>query len=108
MRDWRTWMWFVFTQVEGLGSSRRAREYAIGSREEAEAYLVHPTLGPRLRECNGRLNAVEGWTANEILGSPDDLKSCSPMTLSAEAADDPTPFEQALERYYHGGDASGR
>ena len=96
------WMWFVFPQMAGLGSSRMAQRYAIGSREEAEAYLAHPTLGPRLRECTGLVNAVESRTADEIFGSPDDLKFRSSMTLFDAVADDPEPFETALERYYDG------
>jgi uncharacterized protein (DUF1810 family) len=96
------WMWFVFPQVEGLGSSRRARTYAIGSRAEAEAYLAHPTLGPRLRECTGLVNDVEGRSANEIFGSPDDLKFRSSMTLFEAVADESAPFRRALEDYYGG------
>ncbi len=96
------WMWFVFPQMEGLGSSEMAQRYAIGSRAEAEAYLDHPILGPRLRECTELVNAVEGRTASEIFGSPDDLKFRSSMTLFATVADDPGPFETALERYYDG------
>jgi uncharacterized protein (DUF1810 family) len=96
------WMWFVFPQVAGLGSSEMARRYAISSRGEAEAYLAHPTLGPRLRECTGLVNAVDGRSATEIFGSPDDLKFRSSMTLFEAVADDPTPFETALERYYDG------
>jgi len=96
------WMWFVFPQMEGLGRSRMARRYAISSRGEAEAYLAHPTLGPRLRECTGIVNAVEGRSANEIFGSPDDLKFRSSMTLFEAAADDPAPFVTALDKYYDG------
>jgi uncharacterized protein (DUF1810 family) len=96
------WMWFVFPQVEGLGSSRRARKYAIGSRAEAEAYLAHPTLGPRLRECTGLVNDVEGRSATEIFGSPDDLKFRSSMTLFEAVADESEPFPTALERFYDG------
>ncbi|MFC7227294.1 DUF1810 domain-containing protein [Salinirubellus salinus] len=105
LRDGRKrthWMWFVFPQMEGLGSSRMAQRYAISSRAEAEAYLEHPTLGPRLREWTALVNDVEGRTANEIFGSPDDLKFRSSMTLFAAVADDPEPFETALERYYDG------
>ena len=96
------WMWFVFPQVEGLGSSRMARRYAIGSRAEADAYLAHPVLGPRLRECTELANGIEGRSAIEIFGSPDDKKFRSSMTLFEAVADDPTPFEAALERYYDG------
>jgi len=96
------WMWFVFPQMAGLGSSRPSRRYAIASRAEAEAYLAHPILGPRLRDCTALVNAVEGRSATEIFGSPDDLKFRSSMTLFDVVADDPTPFDTALERYYGG------
>lgn len=96
------WMWFVFPQMDGLGSSRMARRYAISSRAEAEAYLAHPILGPRLRECTELVNDVEGRSANEIFGSPNDLKFRSSMTLFDAVADDPTPFRTALEAYYDG------
>lgn len=94
------WMWFVFPQVAGLGSSRKARRYAISSRDEAEAYLAHPLLGPRLRECTEIVNGIEGRSANDIFGSPDDLKFRSSMTLFDAVAADPTPFRTALKRYY--------
>ena len=94
------WMWYVFPQMRGLGSSQTAQYYAIDSREEAEAYLEHPTLGPRLRDCTEIVNAVEGRSANDVFGSPDDLKFRSSMTLFDAVADDPTPFRTALKRYY--------
>ncbi|MFC7019677.1 MULTISPECIES: DUF1810 domain-containing protein [Haloarcula] len=94
------WMWFIFPQVEGLGKSPTARKYAISSRREAEAYLAHPVLGHRLRGCTEITNGIEGRTANEIFGSPDDLKFRSSMTLFDAVADDPTPFRTALEKYY--------
>lgn len=96
------WMWYVFPQMAGLGSSRLSRRYAIASRAEADAYLAHPVLGPRLHECTALVNGVEGRSATEIFGSPDDLKFRSSMTLFDAVADDPTPFETALERYYGG------
>ena len=96
------WMWFVFPQIEGLGRSRMARRYAISSRGEADAYLRHPVLGPRLRECTELANGVEGRSAAEVFGSPDDRKFRSSMTLFGAVADDPTPFETALDRYYDG------
>lgn len=96
------WMWFVFPQVAGLGRSRKARRYAISSREETEAYLAHPILGPRLRECTELVNAIEGRSANDVFGSPDDEKFRSSMTLFDAVSDGPTPFETALERYYDG------
>lgn len=94
------WMWYIFPQVAGLGSSRRAQRYAISSREEAEAYLEHPILGPRLRECTEIVNGIEGRSANDIFGSPDDLKFHSSMTLFDAVADDATAFRTALERYF--------
>ena len=96
------WMWFVFPQVAGLGRSDMAHRYAIDSLAEARAYLAHPVLGPRLRECTELVNDVDGRTANEIFGSPDDLKFRSSMTLFEVAADDPGPFRAALETYYDG------
>jgi uncharacterized protein (DUF1810 family) len=94
------WMWFVFPQLEGLGSSETAQRYAISSRAEAEAYVTHPILGPRLRECTAIVNGLEGRSAHEIFGSPDDLKFRSSMTLFDAVADDSTPFRTALQRYY--------
>lgn len=96
------WMWFVFPQMAGLGSSQTAQRYAISSREEAEAYLAHPILGPRLRDCTELVNAVDGRSANDIFGSPDDLKFRSSMTLFDAVSDAPVPFRTALERYYDG------
>ena len=95
------WMWYVFPQMEGLGRSQMAQRYAISSRSEAEAYSTHSILGPRLRECTEIVNAVEGRSANDIFGSPDDLKFRSSMTLFDAVADDPTPFRTALELYYN-------
>ncbi len=94
------WMWFVFPQFAGLGRSEMAQRYAISSREEAEAYLNHPILGPRLRECTGIVNTLDGRSANDIFGSPDDLKFRSSMTLFAEVADDPIPFRMTLNKFY--------
>ena len=98
------WMWFVFPQIAGLGSSSMAQRYAIGSVDEARAYLAHPVLGPRLRECAQALLDVEGRSAADIFGYPDDLKLRSSMTLFARAADDPAVFQAVLERYYDGPD----
>lgn len=95
------WIWFVFPQVEGLGSSPMSQHYAISSRAEAEAYLEHPILGPRLRECTELVNAIEGRSANDVFGS-DDQKFQSSMTLFEAVADDPTLFSTALDRYYDG------
>lgn len=94
------WMWYVFPQVAGLGSSQMSQRYAISSRDEAEAYLAHPILGPRLRECTELVNNIEGRSANDIFGSPDDLKFRSSMTLFNAVSDGQTPFRTALEQYF--------
>ncbi len=96
------WMWFVFPQLAGLGHSDMARRYAIGSLAEARAYLAHPVLGARLAGCAALVNAVEGRTVREILGSPDDLKFRSSMTLFAEAGPGTAVFGAALRRYFDG------
>ncbi|MFC6954857.1 DUF1810 domain-containing protein [Halorubellus litoreus] len=96
------WMWFVFPQIAGLGRSEMAQRYAIDSLEEAKAYLAHPVLGPRLRDCTELVLDIEDKTANEVFGSPDDLKFRSSMTLFEIAADDGALFADALEKYYDG------
>jgi uncharacterized protein (DUF1810 family) len=96
------WMWFVFPQIAGLGRSPMAGRYAIASLEEARAYLAHPVLGPRLRECARLVNAVEGREIDEILGYPDDMKFRSCMTLFAHATADDAVFRAALDRYFGG------
>jgi uncharacterized protein (DUF1810 family) len=96
------WMWFVFPQVAGLGRSPMAREYAIASLEEARAYLAHPLLGSRLRECAEALLAVSDRSAREVLGDVDALKLRSSMTLFALAAPDDPLFDAVLARYYGG------
>jgi uncharacterized protein (DUF1810 family) len=96
------WIWFIFPQIRGLGSSAMAEKFAISSQEEAAAYLADPLLGPRLRECTKLVNAVEGRSAYEILGDPDDLKFRSSMTLFATVAEDKRVFEQALKKYFDG------
>jgi uncharacterized protein (DUF1810 family) len=96
------WMWFVFPQVAGLGHSPTARRFAIASQDEARAYLAHPLLGPRLRQCVTLVNAVEGRSAHDIFGSPDDVKFRSSMTLFAAAASDREIFLAALQKYYGG------
>jgi uncharacterized protein (DUF1810 family) len=98
------WIWFIFPQIAGLGSSPTARLYAIASLDEARAYLAHPVLGPRLRECAQALLAIDGRSARDILGYPDDLKLRSSMTLFARAADDPGVFQAVLDRYFDGPD----
>lgn len=96
------WMWFVFPQIRGLGHSPMAMRYAIGSLEEATAYLRHPVLGARLRECTRAVQAVDGRSATEIFGQPDDVKFRSSMTLFAAAGDDAAPFAAALQKYFAG------
>jgi len=96
------WMWFIFPQIRGLGSSWMAQKYAISSRAEAEAYLAHAVLGPRLEECTELVNRVEGRRAEQIFGSIDTLKFRSSMTLFAEAARDPGVYVRALEKYFAG------
>jgi uncharacterized protein (DUF1810 family) len=95
------WMWFIFPQIHGLGKSATAHRYAIASREEAKAYMAHPVLGSRLRECTRAVLAVNGKTAEAIFGAPDDLKFRSCMTLFAHASTEPV-FRQALEKYFGG------
>ena len=96
------WMWFVFPQLAGLGRSSTAAFFAIAGLAEARAYLAHPVLGPRLLEGTALVNAVEGRTAHQIFGAPDDLKFRSSMTLFAQAASDPGPFKAALTKYFAG------
>jgi uncharacterized protein (DUF1810 family) len=96
------WMWFVFPQIAGLGRSETARYFAIRSREEAAAYLAHPILGPRLRECCRLAIQVEGRSAHEIFGSPDDMKLRSSLTLFAAVAPHEAIFTQALRKYFNG------
>ena len=97
------WMWFVFPQLRGLGHSEMAQRYGLASAAEARAYARDPLLGARLRECTALMLAVEpGRSARQVLGTPDDLKFRSCMTLFAQIADDPAPFEQALQRYFDG------
>jgi uncharacterized protein (DUF1810 family) len=105
LRDGRKrshWMWFVFPQLLGLGSSPMAVRYGISSLDEARAYLGHELLGPRLHECTRLVNQVQRRSIGEIFGSPDDLKLCSSMTLFARAADDNQDFVELLGKYYCG------
>ena len=96
------WMWFIFPQLSGLGHSATARYYAIGSRQEAIAYLAHPQLGPRLIACGELVNRIEGRSVEQIFGSPDDLKFRSCMTLFAALRPESTVFSGALARYFDG------
>lgn len=93
------WMWFVFPQVEGLGFSPTSQRYAITSRAEAEGYLAHPVLGPRLRECTGLVSAQPGASIGDILGSPDDMKFNSSMTLFEAISRDPL-YTAALAKFF--------
>jgi len=95
------WMWFIFPQMKGLGSSAMAQQYAISSRAEAEAYLAHAILGPRLIECTQAVNAVEGRSAEEIFGHVDAMKFRSSMTLFRETAVG-GPFAHPLKKYFAG------
>ena len=97
------WMWFVFPQLRGLGHSAMAERYGLESVEEARAFLAHPVLGPRLRECCALvLNAPADLTARELFGSPDDLKFRSCVTLFSLAAPEEPLFRRCLERFYGG------
>ena len=96
------WIWFVFPQIAGLGRSGMSQQYAIGSLDEARAYLAHPVLGARLRECAGIVLATEGRTALEIFGEIDAIKLRSSMTLFHRAAPDEPVFAQVLARFYGG------
>lgn len=96
------WMWFVFPQLKGLGSSPNATYFGISSRAEAEAYLAHPVLGPRLRECTALVNQAQPSSIEEIFGSIDSIKFRSSMTLFAEAARANSAFHEAIHRYFDG------
>ena len=96
------WIWFIFPQIGGLAHSATAARFAISSRQEAEAYLNHPILGPRLRECTRLLTLVEGRSIQEILGFPDDLKFRSSLTLFARVTPDNRIFQDALDKFYGG------
>ncbi|UFS70203.1 DUF1810 domain-containing protein [Geomonas sp. RF6] len=95
------WMWFIFPQINGLGRSSMAIQYAIKSLDEARAYLAHPVLGKRLRECAEAVLAVQGRSASAIMGYPDDMKLKSSMTLFEVVADESdSVFAKVLEKYY--------
>jgi len=96
------WMWFVFPQLRGLGHSAMAHRFGIASRAEAEAYLAHSILGPRLIECTRLVNHVEGRSIEAILGDIDALKFRSSMTLFADVAGPGSVFEDALAKYFGG------
>ena len=96
------WMWYIFPQFAGLGLSSTSRHYAIGSLDEARAYLAHPILGPRLIECAGATLTVEGRSAHDIFGSPDDMKLRSSATLFALVSPEDSVFQRVLEPYFDG------
>jgi uncharacterized protein (DUF1810 family) len=96
------WIWFVFPQLQGLGRSPTAARFAISSLAEAQAYLNHDVLGPRLRECTRLVNAIQGSSVDEIFGWPDNLKVRSSMTLFARATDDNAEFVELLDTFYGG------
>jgi len=96
------WMWFIFPQIDGLGYSSTAKFYAIKSKDEAKAYLDHPLLGKRLMECAEALLKVEGKSAAEIFGYPDDLKLRSSMTLFASVSAADSLFSRVLTQYFRG------
>ncbi len=96
------WMWYIFPQFDGLAFSSTSKRYAIKSLGEARAYLEHPVLGPRLLECAEDVVSVEGRSATEIFGSPDDLKLRSSATLFACVSRPGSVFHRLLEKYYRG------
>ncbi len=95
-------MWFIFPQIRGLGHSHTAQFYGISGREEAERYLSHPLLGPRLRQCTELLLGVQGRSIEEILGYPDNLKFRSSMTLFAHVTQDNQVFVDAVKTFFRG------
>ena len=96
------WMWFIFPQLRELGRSPIAKHFGIASRDEALAYWQHPVLGQRLTECTALILAARDRNAHEILGSPDDLKFCSCMTLFSQVVPDEVLFTRALKRFFGG------
>lgn len=96
------WIWYVLPQIQGLGSSSTAQRYAIADRAEAAAYVAHEVLGARLRECVAAILQHRGRTARQILGTPDDLKFRSCLTLFREVAPEEPLFQAALDAFYQG------
>jgi uncharacterized protein (DUF1810 family) len=96
------WMWYIFPQIAGLGSSETSRFYAVKDRAEAELYLAHPVLGVRLVEISEALLEIEGKTANQIFGSPDDMKLKSSMTLFGALKNTNPIFQSVLDKYFNG------
>jgi uncharacterized protein (DUF1810 family) len=95
-------MWFIFPQIAGLGRSEMARRFAISSLDEARAYLAHPVLGSRLRECAALVRAIDGHSVTDIFAEPDDRKLHSSLTLFARAAPDDPVFTECLRRHFGG------
>ena len=96
------WIWFIFPQLEALGSSSTAKRFGIASLAEAQAYLAHPVLGSRLRECTQLVLDIDGRSVDDIFGWPDNLKVRSSMTLFAHATDDNADFTAVLDKFYGG------
>jgi uncharacterized protein (DUF1810 family) len=96
------WMWYIFPQLDGLGSSATSGRYSIKSAAEAEAFLRHPVLGPRLVECVEAVLSVEGCSAHEIFGFPDDIKLRSCATLFAQLSPAGSVFHRVLDKYFRG------
>lgn len=96
------WMWFIFPQIKGLGRSPISIEFAISSLDEARAYLNHPVLGPRLKECTQLVLSTRSRSIEQILGSPDDMKFRSSMTLFAQVSPEDDIFAEALKKYFGG------
>jgi uncharacterized protein (DUF1810 family) len=96
------WMWFIFPQFAGLGQSEMSQKYAIGSTDEAAAYLAHPVLGKRIRECASLVAAIDDKPIEEIFEPPDDRKFHSSMTLFSDVAPDEAVFQTCLDKYFDG------
>jgi len=96
------WIWFIFPQLKGLGMSAMSQEFGLSSLDEAKAYISHPILGARLRECTRLVLNVEGRSVDQIFGYPDNLKFRSSMTLFAKSTRDDRIFRDALEKYFGG------
>jgi uncharacterized protein (DUF1810 family) len=96
------WMWYIFPQIDGLGVSSLSKRYSLKSLDEARAFLQHPILGPRLLACAEAVASVEGRSATEIFGSPDDLKLRSCATLFACVSSPGSVFDRLLAKYYRG------
>lgn len=96
------WMWYIFPQIKGLGRSEVAQRFAISCKQEAKAYLQHPILGPRLRQCTKLVNSVEGRSIEQIFSFPDNMKFHSSMTLFMFSCDENDLFIEALNKYFDG------